>query len=147
MGIKAYEDVFPKEELQEHFQGISENALALGKIDDKTYGLAFTFSTPILYINGKLFEDAGLDPDAPPKSWEEMLTMAKTIKEKTGKDGFGLAADNGWVTEGIVYSSGSDMINADRSKAVFASDNTVKALKCGNNFIRKAVGQRGRITI
>ena len=89
LGIKAYEDVFSAEELKEHFNGIAENALALGKIDDKTYGLAFTFSTPILYINGKLFEDAGLDPDSPPKSWDEMLAMAKMIKEKTGKDGFG----------------------------------------------------------
>lgn len=143
LGIKAYEDVFPEEELQEHFQGISENALALGKIDDKTYGLAFTFSTPILYINGKLFEDAGLDPDAPPKSWEEMLTMGKTIKEKTGKDGFGLAADNGWVTEGIVYSSGSDMINADRSKAVFATDNTVNAFEMWKQFYTEGCGAKG----
>lgn len=143
LGIQAYEDVFPEDELKAHFEGISENALSLGKIDGKTYGLAFTFSTPILYINGKLFEEAGLDPNQPPKTWDEMLEMAKTIKEKTGVDGFGLAPDNGWVTEGIVYTAGSDMVNEDKTKAVFANDNTVKAFELWKEFYTEGCAAKG----
>lgn len=143
LGIQAYEDVFPEDELKEHFEGISENALSLGKIDGKTYGLAFTFSTPILYINGKLFEEAGLDPNQPPKTWDEMLEMAKTIKEKTGVDGFGLAPDNGWVTEGIVYTAGSDMVNEDKTEAVFANDNTVKAFELWKEFYTEGCAAKG----
>ena len=143
LGIKAYEDVFPEEELKAHFEGISENALSLGKIDGKTYGLAFTFSTPILYINGKLFEDAGLDPNQPPTTWKEMLEMAKTIKEKTGVDGFGLAPDNGWVTEGLVYTAGSDMMNEDRTEAVFATDETVKAFEMWKQFYTDGCAAKG----
>lgn len=146
LGIKAYEDVFPEEELKEHFEGISENALSLGKIDGKTYGLAFTFSTPILYINGKLFEEAGLDPNQPPTTWTEMLEMAKTIKEKTGVDGFGLAPDNGWVTEGIVYTAGSDMVNDDKTKAVFATDETVKAFELWKSFYTEGCAAKGSDT-
>lgn len=143
LGIQAYEDVFPEDELKAHFEGISENALSLGKIDGKTYGLAFTFSTPILYINGKLFEEAGLDPNQPPKTWDEMLEMAKTIKEKTGVDGFGLAPDNGWVTEGIVYTAGSDMVNEDKTEAVFANDNTVKAFELWKEFYTEGCAAKG----
>lgn len=143
LGIKAYEDIFPKDELEEHFKGISENALNLGKIDDKTYGLAFTFSTPILYINGKLFEEAGLDPNTPPTTWDEMLTCAKKIKEKTGKDGFGLAADNGWVTEGLIYSNGGEVLSNDRKEAVFASDNTVEAFNKWKEFYSSGVAALG----
>lgn len=143
LGIQAYEDVFPTEELEEHFEGISENALSLGKIDGKTYGLAFTFSTPILYINGKLFEEAGLDPNQPPTTWEEMLEAAKTIKEKTGVDGFGLAADNGWTTEGIVYTAGSDMLNDDRTEAVFATDETVEAFELWKEFYAEGCAAKG----
>lgn len=143
LGIQAYEDVFPAKELEAHFDGISENALSLGKIDDKMYGLAFTFSTPILYMNGKLFEEAGLDAAKPPKTWEEMLRAAKTIKEKTGVDGFGLAPDNGWVTEGIVYSCGSDMVNEDRTEAVFANDDTVKAFETWKQFFRDGSAAKG----
>ena len=134
LGIQAYEDVFPAEELAEHLEGISENAQALGKIDGKMYALAFTFSTPILYINEKLFTDAGLDPSDPPETWEETLKAAQTIKEKTGKDGFGLAANNGWVTEGLIYSNGSDMVSADGSQAVFANDQTVEAFEMWKSF-------------
>ncbi len=143
MGIKAYEDVFPKEELESHLDGITENALSLGKINGKMYGLAFTFSTPILYINGKIFEDAGLDPNNPPKTWEEMLTYAKTIKEKTGKDGFGLTPDNSWITDGIIYTNGGQILNDDRTKAVFASDETVEAFKLWKKFYEEGVAALG----
>lgn len=119
LGFQAYEDLFPADELSSHLEGISENAQALGKIDDKMYALAFTFSTPILYINGQIFEDAGLDPEQAPTTWDEMLDMAKTIKEKTGKNGFALSPTNGWVTESVVYTAGSDMLNADKTEAVF----------------------------
>ena len=35
-----------------------------------------------------LFEQAGLDPDNPPTTWDEIREAAKTISEKTGKAGF-----------------------------------------------------------
>ena len=35
-----------------------------------------------------LFEQAGLDPDNPPTTWDEVREAAKTITEKTGKAGF-----------------------------------------------------------
>ncbi|MGN1148998.1 MAG: ABC transporter substrate-binding protein [Lachnospiraceae bacterium] len=143
LGFKAYEDVFPEAELSAHLEGISENALSLAKIDDKMYGLAFTFSTPILYINGNLFEEAGLDPENPPTTWDEMLDMAKTIKEKTGKNGFALSPTNGWVTEGIIYTAGSDIVNADKTEAVFANEETAAALATWKEFFTSGCAVAG----
>ncbi|WP_105203565.1 ABC transporter substrate-binding protein [Neobittarella massiliensis] len=143
MGIKAYEDVFPKDELEEHFSGMEQNAVKLGQIDGKTYGLAFTFSTPILYINGTLFEQAGLDPNDPPKTWDEVLAAAKQIKEKTGKDGFGLSPQNGWVTEGVIFSNGGSMLNSDRTKATFASKEGVEAISKWKEFFTSGVAALG----
>lgn len=134
LGFKAYEDVFPKDELEEHLKGIAPNALELGKIDDKMYGLAFTFSTPIMFINGKLFEEAGLDPNNPPKTWDEAKEHSLKIKEVTGKDGFGLAPNNGWVTEGIIYSNGGEMLSEDRKEAKFASKESVEAIEMWQEF-------------
>ena len=37
--------------------------LALGKVDGKTYGLAFNASLPIIYFNEQLVKAAGGDPD------------------------------------------------------------------------------------
>jgi multiple sugar transport system substrate-binding protein len=129
LGFAAYDDIFPAGELREHTRNISPNALKLGMIDGKIYGLAFTFSTPILYMNGKLFEAAGLDPHKPPKTWGEVAAYAKQIKEKTGKDGFGLAPNNGWTTEGILYSNGADILAPDRKSVVFASPQGIAAFQ------------------
>ncbi|MBD3921874.1 ABC transporter substrate-binding protein [Paenibacillus sp. PR3] len=128
LGFKAYDDIFPKDELDEHLKGISSNALELGKIDGKMYGLAFTFSTPIVFINGKLFEDAGLDPSKPPKTWDEIKADSLQIKSKTGKDGFGLAPNNGWVTEGLILSNGGQVLAKDRKSADFGSDASIAAI-------------------
>lgn len=40
----------------------------------------FNVSTPILYYNKDLFRAAGLDPDAPPKTWPEIGTAAKRLR-------------------------------------------------------------------
>lgn len=128
LGFKAYEDVFPKDQLDEHLKGISSNALELGKIDGKMYGLAFTFSTPIVFMNGKLFQDAGLDPAKAPTTWDEIKTASLQIKEKTGKDGFGLAPNNGWVTEGLILSNGGEVLSKDRKSADFGSDASIAAI-------------------
>lgn len=129
LGLNAYEDIFPADELAAHVAGISENALALGQIDGKTYGLAFTFSTPMLYINRTLFEEAGLDPDDPPATWDEVLAASEQIYEKTGKGGLLFAPDNGWVTDGVFYSNGADILNDDRTEAVFASPEGIEAMQ------------------
>ena len=40
----------------------------------------FNASTPILYYNKDLFRSAGLDPDAPPKTWPEIGAAAKRLR-------------------------------------------------------------------
>ncbi|XCP86425.1 sugar ABC transporter substrate-binding protein [Roseburia hominis] len=42
-----------------------------------------------LWYNKDIFEQAGLDPDSPPQTIEEMISYAKTITEKTGIPGLG----------------------------------------------------------
>lgn len=83
LGFKSYEELFPADELAEHTGQMIPNALELGKIDGQMYGLAFTFSTPILYINKGLFEQAGLDTTNLPKTWDDVYKAAVQIKEKT----------------------------------------------------------------
>ncbi len=148
LGISAFEDVFPKEELDAHFEGIPENCLNLGKIDDKMYALAFTFSTPILYVNGDLLEQAGLDPTRAPKDWDEMYDWCVQIKEKTGKYGLALSPTNstGWVTDSILYSNGATVLNSDRTAVEFASDEGVKAFESWKRFYMDDVAVGGTDT-
>jgi sn-glycerol 3-phosphate transport system substrate-binding protein len=48
----------------------------------------FNSSTPILYYNKDMFRDAGLDPQAPPRTWPELGAAAKTLRDKGAACGF-----------------------------------------------------------
>ncbi|TDW34126.1 MULTISPECIES: extracellular solute-binding protein [Rhizobium] len=87
LGGNALEDMVSPAELKDHLAGMIPKGLELGRVDGKTYGLAYTFSTPVLYYNGDLFKQAGLDPNNPPKTWADVDIAGKAIKEKTGKNG------------------------------------------------------------
>ena len=110
LGANALEDMVAPDELAGHFDGMIPQGLELGKVDGKTYGLAYTFSTPILYYNADLFRQAGLDPDQPPRTWAEVKAAGMAIKEKTGKHGFFPGAygptDGTFVYQAIVMSNG-----------------------------------------
>ena len=148
LGISAFEDVFPADEMEAHFEGIPENCLNLGRIDGKMYGLAFTFSTPMLYVNGDLLEEAGLDPTQAPKDWDEMYEWCVQIKEATGKYGLALSPSNssGWVTDSILYSNGATVLNEDRSAVEFASEEGVKAFESWKRFYMDGVAVGGTDT-
>jgi multiple sugar transport system substrate-binding protein len=146
LGVVAFEDAFPQKELDSHFKGIPDSALQLGVIDNKMYGMAFTFSTPILYVNGSILEKAGLDPKVAPKDWEELYKMAKTIKEKTGIYGLALSPTNstGWVSDSILYSGGSEVLNADRNAVVFDNENAISALETWKKFYTEGAAIGGK---
>jgi len=58
----------------------------------KLYGVPTNNETHGFIWNKDLFQRAGLDPETPPKTWAEVQTFAKQIKDKTGKAGYGLVA-------------------------------------------------------
>src|SRR5699024_6515774 len=78
--------------------------------DGKVYAVpAKSFYSVALHYNRKLFADAGLDPNKPPTTWDEVRADAKQIKDKTGKAGYGMMAkDNagGWQLVAAAYSRG-----------------------------------------
>ncbi|GGA94123.1 extracellular solute-binding protein [Allosediminivita pacifica] len=66
-------------------------------VDTVTYqgeqwGVPVAFSTKAFYWNKGLFEEAGLDPETPPTTWEEVIADAKAVTENTDSAGFGLVA-------------------------------------------------------
>lgn len=60
--------------------------------DGTQWGVPVAFSTKALFWNKDLFEAAGLDPETPPKTWEEKIAFAKQITEKTDAAGYGVVA-------------------------------------------------------
>ena len=60
--------------------------------DGKLWGIPTNNETMAFIWNKAIFEEAGLDPETPPTTWEEVRTFSKQIKDNTGKAGYGLVA-------------------------------------------------------
>lgn len=52
--------------------------------EGESYGIPFTTDTRVLYYNKDLFEEAGLDPDSPPTTWDELEEYARKLDVKEG---------------------------------------------------------------
>lgn len=95
-----------------YFDNFFPGVQAMYQWQGKNMAIAFTTDCRILWYNKDLFTEAGLDPNAPPATWSELLSYAKTITEKTGKYGFGM--DLGlkeFPMQAAFCASGSSIIN------------------------------------
>ncbi|MEU2085158.1 extracellular solute-binding protein [Streptomyces albus] len=61
-----------------------------GEVRRVQYGLPFVGSTRVLFYNKDLYAKAGLDPDEPPSSWEQLQVHARRLKEAGVKIPYGL---------------------------------------------------------
>jgi len=64
--------------LNSFYPALMEN----GRVGGKTWGIPFQRSTIVMYYNKDAFRDAGLDPDKPPASWDELVSMGKKLVKK-----------------------------------------------------------------
>ena len=99
------------------------NPIILGGVQDadgNIYGFPRQAYAMGLHYNRTLFEQAGLDPDSPPTTWDEVREDAKIIAEKTGKAGYAQMTMNntgGWqLTAGSIAHGGRTQVdNGDGS--------------------------------
>lgn len=88
----------------------SENVAKAGKAEDgKMWAVPIAAYGQALHYNRTLFKQAGLDPDKPPTTWDEVRADAKQIADKTGKAGYAeLTTDNtgGWILTTLDYAFG-----------------------------------------
>lgn len=99
--------------------------------DGKIFGVPIAAYSMGLMYNRALFSKAGLDPDKPPATWDEVRAAAKTIKDKTGVQGFGsMTTTNtgGWVLTTMTYAFGGRVESEDGKSATVTNDATKKVL-------------------
>lgn len=89
--------------------------------------MPFNNSNPVLFYNRKAFTAAGLDPDAPPTTLEELRAASETIVA-AGAARYGLAVDTnidaggGWFIEQWFAKAGLLYANNDNGRAGRASE-------------------------
>lgn len=63
-----------------------DGAAALGTVDGTRYGITGNVGTAVLVYDRAAFAAAGLDPDEPPTTWEEVRSDAEVIRAATGME-------------------------------------------------------------
>ena len=66
------------------------------------WAMPFNVSNPVLFYNKRIFEAAGLDPDVPPASLEDVRAMSQAIVD-SGAGTYGIAVESGFDSGGGWY--------------------------------------------
>jgi ABC-type glycerol-3-phosphate transport system substrate-binding protein len=103
------------------------------------------YSVGLIY-NRDLFTRAGLDPNKPPATWDELRADAKQIAQKTGQAGYAqLTTSNtgGWMFTTQTYAFGGTIENADGTKAGFDDAPSKAALQALHDmkWVDRSMGQ------
>lgn len=101
--------------------------------NDTQYGLPFETNTLVLFYNAEMFEAAGLDPDNPPETWEELTNYARqlTTEERYGISISAVASEEGtfqWLP--FLQQNGGSIRDLD-------SDAAIEALNLWVNWIEQ----------
>lgn len=104
-----------------HAADFDQRALAPATgADGKVYGLPVTEYALGLVYNRALFAKAGLDPDKPPATWDEVRTAAQKISGAgvAGYTQMTVKNTGGWILTAMTYSFGGRMEKQEGDKYV-----------------------------
>ncbi len=130
------------EELQAaYIPGAFEGA----SVDGKIYGLPSEFNVTAFAINTAAFEEAGLDPNTPPKTWEEVGTMGQELVRRDGDTLTRLGFDflylhAGWYHNQfgtLLLQTGGRLVTEDGTKAAVNQPEAVQALQIWHDMVYK----------
>ncbi|MCF3639285.1 ABC transporter substrate-binding protein [Rhizobium sp. TRM95111] len=121
-------------------QGFSDNILKLAQVNGKQVGLAFATSNPIMYYNADLVKAAGGNPDAPPKSWDEVIELGARIKALgNGVDSIDYRwQGDDWMFSALLFGAGGTMLSEDESQVAFNGPEGQKAMEVIDRMVKEA---------
>jgi len=132
----------PLDDVIDEVSGIPENLLDPFYRDGKLYAIPGSVGTYSFWYNKEIFEKAGLDPNKPPKDWNELLDYAQKIKENTDAYPLGLnlgrPEDMTQLLFSHVYFSATNTPFVDKKgKALFNSPEGIKAVQFIVDLVNK----------
>ncbi|MEZ0162058.1 sugar ABC transporter substrate-binding protein [Streptomyces althioticus] len=119
--INQAADLTPYVKELKSYDTIQQQLRDIYTVDGKIYGIPRTGYSMGLIYNRDLFEKAGLDPDTPPATWDEVRTAAKRIAALgdgvVGYADYSAQNQGGWHFTAELYSQGGDVVSADGNHA------------------------------
>jgi sn-glycerol 3-phosphate transport system substrate-binding protein len=135
--IKTAED---RAWLKSFFPAFMENS----QTGRKTWGIPFQRSTVVLYYNKEAFKEAGLDPNRPPGTWQEMADYAQKL---TRRDASGNVTQWGvqipssgfpyWLFQGLAIENGVNLMNEAGTQVYYDKPEVIGALQYWVDLVNK----------
>ncbi|GGE87376.1 ABC transporter substrate-binding protein [Stappia taiwanensis] len=134
--IMPFDDYLPGEEGKAWLDGFYPAFMENSQTGGKTYGIPFQRSTPVLYWNKEAFKEAGLDPETPPATWDEMVEYSQKLVQKDASGNvtrWGVRIPSSgfpyWLFQGLTTENDVILANADGNKTNFDDPKVVEALQ------------------
>ena len=134
--IVAFDDVVSTNEEREWLNSFYPALMENGNADGKTWGVPFQRSTIVMYYNKDMFRAAGLDPEMPPTTWKEFISMGQKL---TQKDGSGTVQQWGamipstgypyWMFGALTKQNSEVLMNQAGTETYFDKPGVVEALE------------------
>jgi multiple sugar transport system substrate-binding protein len=105
------------------------SSLDLGNIGGKQYGIPMQiFDSTNMYWNKDLFKAAGLDPEKPPKTFDELMTDAVKLTDASKNQyGFGMCASAAPQFYAVfIKGNGGDVVDPTTNKSVLNSPQNIQ---------------------
>ena len=106
-----------------------------GEIGGHTWGVPFQRSTIVLYWNKAAFQEAGLDPEKPPATWQEHADFAAKLTRRAGEavSRWGVQIPSTgfayWLFQALVTEAGGTLANSEGTDTDFAGRAALDALR------------------
>lgn len=114
-----------EEATEEQLSIYFENLLESSSVGGDVYAFPWYQAPTVLMYNKAIFEQAGLDPEAPPETYTEALELAGTIREATLLEGIApLPFPEDWLVQ-----NGVTILNEEGTEAAFNTPEGVAALQ------------------
>jgi len=128
--IVPFEDVATTDEDRAWLQSFYPALMANSLIEGQTWGIPFQRSTIVAYYNRDMFAAAGLDPDAPPTTWDDVIEMGQAL---THDDTYGLMIPSTgypyWMFQALAIQNGVELMSGDGLTTYFDDPAAVEALE------------------
>lgn len=102
------------------------------------YALPFNRSTPMFYYNKDMFEEVGLDPEAPPQTWDELKEYAAKLSIPDERWGFEMPID-AWFYEAFIMQSDGRILNEDETDIGFNNETGTEPLAMWKSMISEGI--------
>lgn len=131
--IVPFDDVVTDDEdrewLDSFYDGFLENSR---DAEGQTWGIPFQRSTIVQFWNKDLFEEADLDPDQAPQTWDEVIEYGTQVQEDADTrwgvqiPSVGFAY---WLYQALAIQAGTEIVSADGTEVDLTQPEALEALE------------------